>query len=69
MADTYRYDGEADALYIRRTDAQVARTLDTGLGILVDFDDQEAVVGVEVLSPSRLAFSVNSETSSKDGRS
>ena len=53
------YDADADALYItkgRETRQPVTKTLDTGMGILVDLGDDGRALGVEILNPGRLAF-------------
>jgi len=47
------YDLSVDALYLRVSDAPVARTVDLDPGTLADLDESGALVGVEVLRPGR----------------
>jgi uncharacterized protein YuzE len=49
--DTYQieFDDEADAAYVHVSDAPVARTNEVADGIIVDFDADDRMVGVEVL--------------------
>jgi uncharacterized protein YuzE len=42
-------DEEADSAYVRVVRASIARTTEVADGILVDFDAQDEMVGVEVL--------------------
>jgi uncharacterized protein YuzE len=42
-------DDEADAAYVRVSAASVARTREIAEGILVDFDADDQVTGVEIL--------------------
>ena len=42
-------DDEADAAYVRVSDAPVARTDEVADGIIVDFAANDEIVGVEVL--------------------
>jgi uncharacterized protein YuzE len=42
-------DEEADAAYVRVTDAPIARTDELADGIIVDFDANDEMVGIEVL--------------------
>ena len=44
-------DEEADSAYVRVVRASIARTTEVADGILVDFDAQDEMVGVEVLGP------------------
>jgi uncharacterized protein YuzE len=47
------YDLSVDALYLRVSDAPVARTVDLDPGTLADLGESGALVGVEVLRPGR----------------
>jgi uncharacterized protein YuzE len=49
--DAYQieFDAEADAFYVRVSDTPVARTSEVADGIIVDFDVNDGMVGVEVL--------------------
>jgi uncharacterized protein YuzE len=48
------YDLDADALYIKLTDHEVARTMQVASGTLVGLDSDGRVVGIEVIQPQRL---------------
>jgi len=43
------YDRDVDALYIRLQEKNVARTIEIGEGLNIDFDDQGKLIGLEVL--------------------
>ena len=43
------YDSQADAAYIRLSDAEVTDSEELRPGIVVDYDVQDRVVGVEIL--------------------
>ena len=53
--DTYQIeiDGDADAAYVRVSNAAIARTGEVADGIIVDFAADNAMVGVEVLDLRR----------------
>jgi uncharacterized protein YuzE len=54
MTMRFDYDAEADALYIRLTDAPVVRSFgDRGVSRVVDYDAEGEIVGVEFLSAER----------------
>ena len=42
-------DGEAGSVYLRLRDSQSARTEEVAPGILLDYDDQGRVVGIELV--------------------
>jgi uncharacterized protein YuzE len=44
-----QYDSQADAAYIKLSDAEVTDTEEVRPGVIVDFDAQDRVVGVEIL--------------------
>ncbi|HMM43651.1 MAG TPA: DUF2283 domain-containing protein [Thermomicrobiales bacterium] len=48
-----RFDEEDDALYIRLTDARIVESEEIQPGIILDFDEQEHVVGIEILRVSK----------------
>jgi uncharacterized protein YuzE len=52
MPITVQYDREADALYIRLTDADRARTVEIDDTTYVDVDAADRAVGIELLYPS-----------------
>ena len=47
------YDEKADALYLRLDDSEVVDSEEVKPGILLDFNDQNEVVGIEVLDLKR----------------
>ncbi len=50
-----KVDQQADALYLSLTDAPASRSEEVSPGIVVDYDDQDRVVGVEMLYLSKRA--------------
>lgn len=46
-------DKEADALYIRLSDATIHRSEEVKPGIIFDYDDQHNLVGIEILRVSK----------------
>lgn len=47
------YDPKTDALYVRFAAAKVVETEEVSPGVMLDFDDQGRIVGVEVLDARR----------------
>lgn len=47
-----RYDNEADALYIRFAESPISDSEEVRPGIVLDFDAQGKVVGIEILEAS-----------------
>ncbi len=50
-----KVDQQADALYLTLTEAPASRSEEVSPGIIVDYDDQERVVGIEMLHLSKRA--------------
>ena len=50
-----KVDQQADALYLSLTDAPASRSEEVSPGVIVDYDDQDRVVGVEMLYLSKRA--------------
>ncbi|HIK23461.1 MAG TPA: DUF2283 domain-containing protein [Thermosynechococcus sp. M3746_W2019_013] len=50
-----KVDQQADALYLSLSDAPASRTEEVSPGVIVDYDDQDRVVGIEMLYLSRRA--------------
>lgn len=50
-----KVDQQADALYLSLTDAPASRSEEVSPGIIVDYDEQDRVVGVEMLYISKRA--------------
>lgn len=48
-------DPEADALYLRLSDAQIVDSEQVASGVVLDYDADENVVGVEMLHLSKRA--------------
>jgi len=48
-------DPEVDALYLRLNDAQIADSEQVASGVILDYDAQDNVVGVEMLHLSKRA--------------
>ncbi|MPR11848.1 DUF2283 domain-containing protein [Microvirga tunisiensis] len=46
------YDAEADALYVRFTEAKVSESEEVRPGIVFDFDESGRIVAVEILDAS-----------------
>jgi len=47
-----KIDHESDALYFRVTDAEIFESEEVPPGVILDFDEQGRVVGVEMLALS-----------------
>jgi uncharacterized protein YuzE len=52
---TLKVDQQADALYLSLTDAPASRSEEVSPGIIVDYDDQDRIVGLEMLYLSKRA--------------
>jgi len=50
-----KVDQQADALYLTLSEAPASRTEEVSPGIIVDYDDQDRVVGIEMLYLSKRA--------------
>ena len=50
-----KIDEQADALYLTLGEAPASRTEEVAPGIVVDYDDQDRVVGIEMLYLSKRA--------------
>lgn len=48
-----RIDREADAVYLNLTDRKIKESEEIADGIVVDYDDQGRIVGIEVLDASK----------------
>ena len=47
------YDKEADALYIRIQEKYVSRTQEVSEGVNLDFDEEDRLIGLEVLGAAK----------------
>ena len=54
-----KVDAEADALYLRLDDSQIIESEEVAPGVVLDFNDQNQVVGVEILDISKRAPNLN----------
>lgn len=50
-----KVDQQADALYLSLTDGPASRSAEVSPGIIVDYDAQDRIVGVEMLYLSKRA--------------
>jgi uncharacterized protein YuzE len=48
-----KVDEAADALYLRLDDSKIVDSEEVSPGVILDFNDQNQVVGVEILSLSK----------------
>jgi len=55
-------DKEADALYMRLTDIRIHDSEEVKPGVILDYDDQNNLVGVEILRVSERVPSANLKT-------
>ena len=53
LIDLIEYDEEADAMYIRLNNTESTSTGTFKGGIIIDFDNEDKVVGIEVLYVSK----------------
>lgn len=53
------YDEVADSVYFRFKGDAIAESVETGEGIVVDYDSQGAICGVEVLAFSKRNLDLN----------
>jgi uncharacterized protein YuzE len=54
-----KVDQQADALYLTLSEAPANRTEEVSPGIILDYDEQDRVVGIEMLYLSRRAPAVD----------
>jgi len=54
-----KVDQKADALYLRLNDARIVEARETSPGVVLDFDENNQVVGVEILNLSKRVSTVN----------
>ncbi|NBC03544.1 MAG: DUF2283 domain-containing protein [Bacteroidetes bacterium] len=50
---TIKYDKEADAMYLKFSDAEVAESDEDKPGIIIDYDKEGKIVGIELLDASQ----------------
>jgi len=54
-----KVDCEADALYLRLDDSRILESEEVSPGVVLDFNEQNQVVGVEMLNLSKRTPQVN----------
>ncbi|HPS59338.1 MAG TPA: DUF2283 domain-containing protein [Spirochaetota bacterium] len=54
-----KVDEKADALYIRIDDSKIIESEEVTPGVIIDFNGNNQVVGVEILNLSKRSSSVN----------
>jgi len=54
-----KVDPEADALYFRLDDSKIVESEEVAPGVVLDFNQQHQVVGVEILELSKRAPALN----------
>ena len=52
-------DQQADALYLTLSEAPASRTEEVSPGVFVDYDEQDRVVGIEMLYLSKRASEID----------
>jgi uncharacterized protein YuzE len=54
-----KVDREADALYLRLDDSEIIESEEVAPGVVLDFNQQNQVVGIEMLNLSKRAPGLN----------
>jgi uncharacterized protein YuzE len=54
-----KVDEKADALYLRLDDSRIVESEEVSPGVILDYNEQNQVVGVEILGLSRRAPTLN----------
>jgi len=54
-----KVDQKADALYLRLDESSIVESAEVSPGVVLDYNDQNQVVGVEILHLSRRAPQLN----------
>ena len=54
-----KVDEKADALYLRIDDSPIKDSEEVTPGVIIDYNDEDKVVGVEILNLSKRSSSVN----------
>jgi uncharacterized protein YuzE len=60
------FDRETDALYLRLDEAEIVDSEQVAPGVIVDFDSEDRVVGLEVLALSKRAAGANARKDRRD---
>lgn len=60
MVELYvSYDPTADALYIRLREGKVADSVELSNNIIVDYDEEGKIIGIEILNFSKTRINLN----------
>ncbi len=54
-----KIDEKADALYLRIDDSEIIESEEVTPGVIIDFNENNQVVGVEILKLSKRSSSIN----------
>jgi uncharacterized protein YuzE len=54
-----KVDREADALYLRLDDSSIVESEEVSPGVVLDYDENDQVVGMEILGISKRAPNLN----------
>lgn len=54
-----KVDREADALYLRLDDSRIVESEEVAPGVILDYNEDEQVVGIEILGISKRAPSLD----------
>ncbi len=55
-----KYDKETDVMYLKFSDKDIAESLEEKSGVIIDFDKEGNVVGIELINVSKNTASPNS---------
>ncbi len=53
------YDSQADAAYVKLSDAKVTESEEVRPGVVVDYDEQDRVIGIEILHVRKVRPDIN----------
>jgi uncharacterized protein YuzE len=54
-----KIDGKADALYLKLDDSKIVESEEVSAGVVLDYNEQNQVVGVEILNLSKRSPKLN----------
>jgi uncharacterized protein YuzE len=54
-----KYDKEVDVLYIQFSDSKIKESDEEKSGIILDYDNEGSIVGIEVLNASKKMKNIN----------
>jgi len=56
---SFTYDKVADALYIKLSGKKIKESVEIGEGIIVDYGEDNSIVGIEILNYSKKKIDLN----------